>query len=152
MITRWPDCCDWTRGIGFGREQLRVQVSTRFPIWVQAVAQFSSQAMATLLSPCQPHVDHGDQVWVLSVLKPEPAKRFRFTHSIKPEPWTQGSNSGSNQVWKVCKPDHSQSSPELLVVTTIDNNGTSWFWIPDNWLGLDLAPVHFQERGFDYPF
>ena len=33
MITRWPDCCDWMRGIEFGREQLRavgVQVTPGF--------------------------------------------------------------------------------------------------------------------------
>ena len=49
------------------------------------------------------------EVWVLKMLEPEPAKRFRFTHLFKPEPQILGLNSDSNQVQKVCEPDHSQS-------------------------------------------
>ena len=40
----------------------------------------------------------------------------------------------------------------LLVVTTLDNDGTSRFQILDNQLGLALAPVCVQEGAFDYLF
>ena len=50
----------------------------------------------------------GVRVWPL--LEPEPAKRFGFRYSAKPDSRTPGSKSGLDRVWKVQEPDCGQSS------------------------------------------
>ena len=85
----------------------------RFPILVQIVAQFSSQAVATPLSPHQPYINQGDQVLGLNL-------RFEFYQCLNLN-LLRGSGSGillnlipepqvQNQVQEL---DHSQSTHDV---------------------------------------
>ena len=45
--------------------------------------------------------------------EPKPTKSFRFNHFSEPKPGTLGSDSDSNQVWKIWEPDHGQSTYKM---------------------------------------
>ena len=99
------------RGIGFGREQLRVQVSTRFPIWVQVVAR-SSCGHTTVTSPAPCHKVWGSNLTFkfcqyLNLNLPRSSGSHILSNLI-PEPQVP------NQVWtrfEGSELDHGQSNP-----------------------------------------
>ena len=133
------------RGIGFGREQLRVQVSMilfRFKLW-------PSQAVVTLLSPCQPYVN---KVWGSSL-------RFKFCQYLNLNlPRGLGSHILSNlnpeprvqiQVWTRFGRFRNQTAASLLSSHSIcEMHWVTWFHLillENAWVVLS-GIEHFQQR------
>ena len=118
-------------------------------IWLLGTATFVVRVSSSISvvvgwgSRFEPQV----RVWLL--LEHEPAKRFRFRYSAKPDSQTPGSKSGSDRVWKVREPDCGQSRPlsqnlvgkwmnKKMMKTKVhlgENTATGHEWTAMSWNG-----------------